>query len=101
MWWRNAGVKSASAWHWPPGEPTSSRWWSGSTALVAAGAVVGMAAAAASSRVLESLLHGVSVDDRLTFLGAPLVLVAVALVACYLPARRATRIDPMETLRCE
>ena len=70
-------------------------------ALVAAGAVVGMAAAAASSRVLESLLHGVSVDDRLTFIGAPLVLVAVALVACCLPARRATRIDPAQTLRCE
>ena len=54
--------------------------------LVAAGTVVGLAAAAASSRVLESFLYGVATDDRLTFVAAPLVLVAVALVACWLPA---------------
>ena len=69
--------------------------------LVAAGAVVGLAAAAASSRVLESFLYGVTTDDRLTFVAAPFVLVAVALVACWLPARRATRVDPMEVLRFE
>ncbi len=70
-------------------------------ALVAIGAVAGLAGAAASSRVLESLLHGVSSDDLLTFVAAPLVLVAVALVACWLPARRATRVDPIEALRVE
>ena len=69
--------------------------------LVVAGAVVGLGAAAASSRVLESFLYGVTTDDRLTFVAAPLVLVAVALVACWLPARRATRVDPMEVLRDE
>ena len=69
--------------------------------LVAVGAVAGLACAAASSRVLESLLHGVSSDDLLTFAVAPLVLVAVALVACWLPARRATRVDPIEALRVE
>ena len=69
--------------------------------LVAAGAVVGLGAAAASSRVLESFLYGVTTDDRLTFVAAPLVLVAVALAACWLPARRATRVDPMEALRDE
>ncbi len=69
--------------------------------LVAAGAVVGLAGAAASSRVLESFLYGVATDDRLTFVAAPLVLVSVALVACWLPARRATRVDPMEVLRFE
>ena len=69
--------------------------------LVAVGAVAGLAGAAASSRVLESLLHGVSSDDLLTFVAAPLVLVAVALVACWLPARRATRVDPIEALRVE
>ena len=69
--------------------------------LVAAGAVVGLAGAAASSRVLESFLYGVATDDRLTFVAAPLVLAAVALVACWLPARRATRVDPMEVLRFE
>ena len=66
-----------------------------------AGAVVGLGASAASSRVLESFLYGVTTDDRLTFVAAPLVLVTVALVACWLPARRATRVDPMEVLRDE
>ncbi len=69
--------------------------------LVAAGVVVGLAGAAASSRVLESFLYGVAADDRLTFVAAPLALAAVALVACWLPARRATRVDPMEVLRFE
>lgn len=69
--------------------------------LVAAGVGLGLLAAAASSRVLESFLFGVATGDRLTFIAAPLVLIAVALVACWLPARRATRIDPLETLRSE
>ena len=69
--------------------------------LVGAGAVIGLAASAASSRVLESFLYGVTADDRLTFVAAPLVLVAAALVACWLPARRATRVEPMRTLRFE
>ena len=71
------------------------------TALVAIGATIGMAAAAASSRVLESLLHGVATDDRLTFVVAALVLAAVALAACWFPARQATRVDPMKALRFE
>ena len=70
-------------------------------ALVAVGAVAGLFAAAAASRILESFLFGVTPYDHLTFVGAPLSLAAVALVACWLPARRATRIDPMETLRAE
>ncbi len=69
--------------------------------LVAVGAATGMAGAAASSRVLESLLNGVATDDLLTFVAAPLVLLAVALVACWLPARRATRVNPIEALRFE
>jgi len=63
--------------------------------LVAAGVVVGLAGAAASSRVLESFLC-IAADDRLTFVAVPLVLAAVALVACWLPARRATRVDPIK-----
>ena len=51
--------------------------------------------------MLESLLYGVAADDRLTFLLAPFVLVAVALAACWFPARRATRVDPMRMLRFE
>ena len=69
--------------------------------LVGAGAVLGLAAAAASSRILESFLYGVATGDILTFIGAPVVLVTVALVACWLPARRATRVEPMRTLRFE
>ncbi len=69
--------------------------------LIAAGVGLGLLAAAASSRLLESFLFGVTTGDRLTFVAAPLVLIAVALVACWLPARRATRIDPLETLRLE
>ena len=69
--------------------------------LVAAGVGLGLIAAAASSRVLESWMFGVTTDDRLTFVTAPVVLVAVALLACWMPARRATRVDPVETLRFE
>ena len=70
-------------------------------ALVVAGAVAGLLAAAAASRILESFLFGVTPYDHLTFVGAPLSLAAVALLACWLPAHRATRIDPMDTLRAE
>ena len=69
--------------------------------LVAVGASAGMAGAAASSRVLESLLHGVATDDLVAFAAAPLVLLAVALAACWFPARRATRVNPVEALRFE
>ena len=67
--------------------------------IVGSGTVIGIGAAVVSSRILDSLLYGVATDDRLTFLLAPFVLVAVALLACWLPARRATRVDPMKTLR--
>ena len=69
--------------------------------LVVAGTVVGVVAAAASSRILASFLYGITTDDRLTFAAAPLVLAAAALVACWLPARRATLVEPMRTLRFE
>lgn len=62
---------------------------------------MGIGTAAAASRMLESFLYGVATADPLTFVLAPLVLVAVALVACWFPARRATRVDPMSMLRFE
>ena len=69
--------------------------------LVAAGIVLGVLASAASARLLESFLFGVAVGDRLTFVAAPLVLAGVALVACWLPGRRAARLEPMDALRVE
>ena len=70
-------------------------------ALVGVGVVVGLGAAAASGRMLESLLYGVAAADPLTFVLAPSVLAAAALVACWLPARRAARVDPVSMLRLE
>lgn len=67
--------------------------------IVGVGTLLGTGAAVASSRMLESFLYGIAPDDRLTFLLAPFVLVAVALFACWLPARRATRVDPTRGLR--
>ena len=69
--------------------------------LVAAGIVLGVLASAGSARLLESFLFGVAADDRLTFVAAPLVLAVVAVVACWLPGRRAARIHPMDALRVE
>ena len=68
-------------------------------ALVVAGLTVGLLGAAAAARVIESVLFGVPPADPLTFGAVTMVLLAVGLLACWLPARRATRIDPLDTLR--
>jgi ABC-type antimicrobial peptide transport system permease subunit len=69
--------------------------------LVSAGVVVGLLAAAALSRLLGTLLFETEPLDPLTFSATALVLVAVATVASIVPARRGTRITPMEALRAE
>lgn len=69
--------------------------------VTVAGLVLGMAAALLLTKLMSGLLFGVTPLDLPSFLGAPLVLLVVALLACLLPARRASRVDPAEALRSE
>ena len=74
--------------------------WQG-TGLVVCGVALGMGAAWIVTRFLTSFLYGISATDRITFAIIPAVLACVAGIACYIPARRATKVDPLVALRYE
>jgi ABC-type antimicrobial peptide transport system permease subunit len=70
-------------------------------ALTGVGVGIGLAGAALAGRAITSLLYGISPLDLLTYLGVIALLFGVSVVACSVPAWRASRVDPMTALRCE
>ncbi len=68
---------------------------------VAVGLFIGVAVAAATARLLQAVLFGVSPYDPVAFIGAPLLMLAIAAAAAFMPTRRAMRVNPMSVLRSE
>ena len=95
---REIGVRMALGAH--PGDVLRLILGEGLT-LVLAGAALGTVFALIATRFISTMIYGVSATDPLIFLSVIMLLVIVSLAACYLPARRAMRVDPMVALRCE
>jgi predicted permease len=95
---REIGIRAALG-----AEPRTLRWLfvRDGLALAGAGAAIGLAAAAGLTRLMKSLVFGISPVDPLTFTAVPAILFAATVLASYLPARRAAAVDPSETLRAE
>jgi putative ABC transport system permease protein len=69
--------------------------------LAVIGSVSGLVIALGGARMMKSLLYGVSTSDPITFMCVALLLLGIALLACWMPARRASRVEPMIALRAE
>ena len=69
--------------------------------MTAAGVALGLVGALATTRLLQGMLFGITPFDPTTFLAVALVFAGVSAIACYVPACRATKVDPMVALRCE
>jgi putative ABC transport system permease protein len=69
--------------------------------VIGGGTILGLVGALGLTRLMEAILFEVSATDPLTFVTAPVVLVAVSLLATWVPVRRASRVDPMEALRAD
>ena len=69
--------------------------------LALVGVVIGVASAFGLTKLIASLLYGVKDRDPVVFVGVPVMLILVALIAVWVPARRATRVSPVDALRCE
>ena len=94
-------VVDDAAGHWPADDFAVTEVLRQGLRLTAIGLGIGLLGSLALTRGLSSQLYEVSPADPITFVAVSLLLLAIALLACYFPARRATKIDPMVALRCE